>query len=81
MADGEDGFDLVLFDVHLPGRHGLEALRSLRRRGHPPLVAMIGQSDGALAVEALSVAASDDVTQGEGSRGSRARGQLLQAPR
>ncbi len=44
------GFDLVLLDHHLPTRTGLEVLRELRGRIHPPVIMMTGQNDVATAV-------------------------------
>jgi len=63
LADG--GFDLVLLDFHLPAMNGLEVLRALQGRPHPPVIMMTGQSDVTLAVETLRAGASDYVPKGE----------------
>jgi len=60
------GFDLVLHDHHLPGLTGLEILRELRGRIHPPVIMMTGQNDVATAVETLRAGASDYVTKSQG---------------
>ena len=51
------GFDLLLLDYHLPGVTGLDVLRELRGRVHPPIVMMTGQDDIATAVETLRAGA------------------------
>ncbi len=61
----DGGFDLMLLDYHLPGRNGLEVLRELHGRIHPPIVMMTGQNDVATAVETLRAGASDYVTKGD----------------
>jgi signal transduction histidine kinase len=60
------GFDLVLLDHHLPTLTGLEILRELRGRIHPPVIMMTGQNDVGTAVETLRAGASDYVTKGGG---------------
>jgi signal transduction histidine kinase len=61
----DDGFDLALLDFHLPGMNGLEVLRALQGRIHPPVVMMTGQNDVATAVETLRAGAADYVTKGD----------------
>ncbi|HPH44892.1 MAG TPA: response regulator, partial [Candidatus Aminicenantes bacterium] len=66
-ADGESGLqaideipglDLVLLDIHLPGRDGLEILKEIRNRPFPPEVVMIsGQGTVQTAVEATKLGA------------------------
>lgn len=60
-----EGFDLVLLDFHLPGMNGLDVLRALQGRIHPPVIMMTGQNDVATAVETLRAGAADYVTKGE----------------
>ena len=55
------GLDLLLLDYHLPGLTGLDVLRELRGRVHPPIIMMTGQDDIATAVETLRAGASDYV--------------------
>jgi len=66
-ADGETGLqkideipglDLVLLDIHLPGRDGLDVLKEIRNRPFPPEVVMIsGQGTVQTAVEATKLGA------------------------
>jgi len=52
------GLDLVLLDIHLPGRDGLEILKEIRTRPFPPEVIMIsGQGTVQGAVEATKLGA------------------------
>ncbi len=52
------GLDLVLLDIHLPGRDGLEILKEIRIRPFPPEVIMIsGQGTVQGAVEATKLGA------------------------
>ncbi len=59
------GFDLMLLDYHLPAMNGLEVLRALHGRVHPPVIMMTGQNDVATAVETLRAGAADYVTKGD----------------
>jgi two-component system nitrogen regulation response regulator NtrX len=66
-GDGEEGLakieeipglDLVLLDIHLPGRDGLEVLKEIRNHPFPPEVIMIsGQGTVQTAVEATKLGA------------------------
>ena len=52
------GLDVVLLDIHLPGRDGLDILKEIRTRPFPPEVIMIsGQGTVATAVEATKLGA------------------------
>jgi signal transduction histidine kinase len=62
LADG--GFDVMLLDYHLPAINGLEVLRELRSRVHPPIIMMTGQNDVTTAVETLRAGARDYVAKG-----------------
>jgi len=55
------GFDLLLLDYNLPGLSGLDILRELQGRPHPPVIMMTGQDDVATAVETLRAGAYDYV--------------------
>ncbi len=59
------GFDLILLDYHLPAMHGLDVLRELRGRVHPPVIMMTGQGDVATAIATLRQGASDYVAKGD----------------
>jgi DNA-binding NtrC family response regulator len=53
-------FDVILLDVQLPGRSGIEFLRELRTAASPPLVLVIsGQADIPTALEAVRLGAVD----------------------
>jgi CheY-like chemotaxis protein len=54
----DDGADLVLTDLVMPGRGGLDLLASLREsKAAPPTLAMTGSDDEALAGRALELGA------------------------
>lgn len=54
--------DCLLVDIRLPGRDGIEVLRTLRARGdRTPVVMMTGHGDVPLAVTALKAGAQDFV--------------------
>jgi signal transduction histidine kinase len=59
------GYDLVLLDFHLPAMNGLDVLRALHGRPHPPVIMMTGQNDVATAVETLRAGASDYIAKGD----------------
>ena len=72
VADGEEGerraaseaYDLVVLDMRLPGRSGMEVLHNLRARGfeHPVLV-LTAQDAVDAKVQALRAGADDYVTK------------------
>ncbi len=55
--------DLVLLDLAMPGRDGLEVCRALRRAGPVPIIVLTGESDELAKVEALDAGADDYVTK------------------
>ncbi|MBX7194218.1 MAG: response regulator [Sandaracinaceae bacterium] len=50
--------DIVLSDVRMKGRSGLDVLASMRRSRPPPVVVMTGFMDDAIARQALSLGAA-----------------------
>ena len=59
-----DGVDVVLLDYKLGGRDGLEVLRSIRARPHPPSVVMVtGMSSEDVVIQCLRAGASDYVVK------------------
>lgn len=70
-ATGEQGlerfeertFDVVLVDLRLPGMHGLEVCRRLRRRSAVPIIVVTAQSDTHDVVAGLEAGADDYVTK------------------
>ena len=57
--------DVVLLDYHLPDATGLDVVRALHGRPHPPIIVMTGQNDVAIAVETLRAGAADYVPKSE----------------
>ena len=70
-ADGETAIartlaerpDLVLLDLRLPGRHGLEVCRVVRQRSNVPIIVVSAQADSVDVVAALEGGADDYVTK------------------
>ena len=56
----DDDFDLLILDLGLPGKHGLEVLRELRRDGQRlPVLILTARDDPADKVEGLEAGADD----------------------
>jgi pilus assembly protein CpaE len=59
-------FDAVLLDLSLPDAKGLDTLSRMRQRApFVPIVVMTGQSDEALAIEAVNEGAQDYLVKGD----------------
>ena len=59
-----DGVDVVLLDYKLGGRDGLEVLRAIRTRPHPPSVVMVtGMGSEEVVIQCLRAGASDYVVK------------------
>lgn len=59
-----EAFDLVAIDNHMPGKSGRQMLDEIvAQDGHPPVVFVTGDSDTAVAVEAIHAGASDFVVK------------------
>ena len=72
VGDGEDAlsqavssaFDLIVLDVMLPGKSGIDVVRSLRARGHlEPVLLLTARDTGADIVEGLDAGADDYLTK------------------
>ncbi|MDQ6829488.1 MAG: response regulator transcription factor, partial [Gemmatimonadota bacterium] len=72
VTDGEEGearatsdaYDLIVLDMRLPGRSGMEVLRSLRARGFErPVLVLTAQDAVDAKVQALRAGADDYVTK------------------
>jgi two-component system copper resistance phosphate regulon response regulator CusR len=72
VADGREGealavsqpYDLVVLDMRLPGKHGLDILRTLRARGFErPVLVLTAQDAVDAKVETLRAGADDYVTK------------------
>lgn len=60
----QEGADLVVLDLNLPGRDGLEVLRALRRRGDgTPVILLTARSETAERVAGLDAGADDYLTK------------------
>jgi two-component system alkaline phosphatase synthesis response regulator PhoP len=68
------GFDLILLDVMLPGKDGLEVCRELRRAGlKTPILMLTAKAREAEKVMGLELGADDYVTKPFGTKELRAR--------
>jgi two-component system, OmpR family, response regulator len=72
VADGEEGerragseaYDLIVLDMRLPGRSGMQVLRNLRARGYErPVLVLTAQDSIDAKVDALRAGADDYVTK------------------
>ncbi|MCU0484096.1 MAG: response regulator transcription factor, partial [Chloroflexi bacterium] len=59
----DDDPDLVLLDLAMPGRDGVEVCREIRRTSATPIIVLTGESDELAKVEALDAGADDYVTK------------------
>ncbi len=70
----ETAFDLILLDLMLPGKDGLEVCRELRRAGlRTPILMLTAKAQEAEKVMGLEIGADDYVTKPFGARELRAR--------
>ena len=63
---GDKALDLVLLDIMMPGKSGLEVLAAIRERHGPaelPVIMITALSDSATTVRALETGANDYVTK------------------
>jgi len=59
----QDEPDLVLLDLAMPGRDGVDVCREIRRTSATPIIVLTGESDELAKVEALDAGADDYVTK------------------
>ncbi len=59
----EEAPDLVLLDLAMPGRDGVDVCREIRRTSGTPIIVLTGESDELAKVEALDAGADDYVTK------------------
>jgi two-component system, OmpR family, response regulator RegX3 len=69
----EEGPDLVLLDLAMPGRDGVEVCREIRTHSRTPIIVLTGESDELAKVEALDAGADDYVTKPFGKQELLAR--------
>ena len=65
--------DLVLLDLAMPGRDGVEVVRVARRTSEVPIIILTGETDELAKVEALDAGADDYVTKPFGRQELMAR--------
>jgi DNA-binding response OmpR family regulator len=59
----ENSYDLVLLDIMLPGKNGLECLREIRKAGNLPVIILTARKDVYDKVAFLSSGADDYITK------------------
>jgi two-component system KDP operon response regulator KdpE len=59
----EESLDLILLDLAMPGRDGVDVCREVRRMSDVPIIVLTGETDELAKVEALDVGADDYVTK------------------
>ncbi len=69
----EEAPDLVLLDLAMPGRDGVEVCREIRRTSQTPIIVLTGEADELAKVEALDAGADDYVTKPFGKQELLAR--------
>ena len=69
----QDEPDLVLLDLAMPGRDGVDVCREIRRTSATPIIVLTGESDELAKVDALDAGADDYVTKPFGKQELLAR--------
>jgi len=69
----EEAPDLVLLDLAMPGRDGVDVCREIRRTSRTPVIVLTGEADELAKVEALDAGADDYVTKPFGKQELLAR--------
>ena len=59
----EEAPDLVLLDLAMPGRDGVDVCREIRNTSRTPIIVLTGEADELAKVEALDAGADDYVTK------------------
>jgi DNA-binding response OmpR family regulator len=65
--------DLVLLDLAMPGRDGVDVCREIRKTSRTPIIVLTGESDELAKVDALDAGADDYVTKPFGKQELLAR--------
>ena len=63
QVSGEDGFDLLILDIMMPGRSGLDICRDVRARSPVPIILLTAKDAEVDKVVGLEVGADDYVTK------------------
>lgn len=69
----EEAPDLVLLDLAMPGRDGVDVCREIRKSSRTPIIVLTGEADELAKVEALDAGADDYVTKPFGKQELLAR--------
>ena len=69
----DEGPDLVLLDLAMPGRDGVDVCREIRKTSRTPIIVLTGEADELAKVEALDAGADDYVTKPFGKQELLAR--------
>jgi two-component system response regulator RegX3 len=69
----EEAPDLVLLDLAMPGRDGVDVCREIRKTSRTPIIVLTGEADELAKVEALDAGADDYVTKPFGKQELLAR--------
>ena len=59
----EEAPDLILLDLAMPGRDGVDVCREIRKASRTPIIVLTGEADELAKVEALDAGADDYVTK------------------
>jgi two-component system, OmpR family, response regulator RegX3 len=63
LGDGDPGFDLLILDIMMPGRSGLDICRDVRARSAVPIIVLTAKDAEVDKVVGLEVGADDYVTK------------------
>jgi two-component system response regulator RegX3 len=63
LGDGDTGFDLLILDIMMPGRSGLDLCRDVRGRSAVPIILLTAKDSEVDKVVGLEVGADDYVTK------------------
>jgi len=63
IGDGDPGFDLLILDIMMPGRSGLDICRDVRARSAVPIIVLTAKDAEVDKVVGLEVGADDYVTK------------------
>jgi DNA-binding response OmpR family regulator len=69
----EEAPDLILLDLAMPGRDGVDVCREIRKTSRTPIIVLTGETDELAKVEALDAGADDYVTKPFGKQELLAR--------
>jgi two-component system OmpR family response regulator/two-component system alkaline phosphatase synthesis response regulator PhoP len=59
----QDGIDLVLLDIKMPGLDGFQVLKLIRRRSNLPVIMLTGMDQVSALYDSLNIGADDYITK------------------